>query len=201
MAMQACTPHRRIAPATHTPSVGQSWILAGPFAALRPLVVPRQVQLVNHSPARAHNRGLGAVAAASAARRPCSARQDGDNRCRCSGALQQVSTALAGLGIAWQLVGHRGAPPIDRWLLGLPPPPLAAACAACLPDATMPGCAQHGCALPAPSPARPVPEGFTVRSEGQASILQAGNETFFNPAQVVNRDMSLSGERGPAAAC
>lgn len=38
-----------------------------------------------------------------------------------------------------------------------------------------------------------MPEGFTVRSEGQASILQSGNDVFFNPAQVINRDMSLSG--------
>lgn len=48
---------------------------------------------------------------------------------------------------------------------------------------------------------RPAPEGFTVRTEGKASILQRANDVFFNPAQVVNRDMSLSGEgegeRGP----
>ena len=63
-------------------------------------------------------------------------------------------------------------------------------------------------AAPAPAPApltrpllclpllvaiRPVPEGFTVRTEGKVSILQSGNEVFFNPAQVINRDMSLSG--------
>jgi tRNA G26 N,N-dimethylase Trm1 len=38
-----------------------------------------------------------------------------------------------------------------------------------------------------------VPEGFSVRTEGKASILQSGNDVFFNPAQVINRDMSLSG--------
>ena len=47
----------------------------------------------------------------------------------------------------------------------------------------------------------PPPKGFTVRTEGKASILQRANDVFFNPAQVVNRDMSLSGEgegeRGP----
>lgn len=37
-----------------------------------------------------------------------------------------------------------------------------------------------------------VPEGFTVRKEGQVSILQSGNDVFFNPAQVINRDMSMS---------
>ncbi|KAL4430759.1 hypothetical protein ABPG75_006015 [Micractinium tetrahymenae] len=37
-----------------------------------------------------------------------------------------------------------------------------------------------------------VPEGFTVRTEGKVSILQSGNDVFFNPAQVINRDMSLS---------
>lgn len=37
-----------------------------------------------------------------------------------------------------------------------------------------------------------VPEGYTVRTEGKASILQSGNDVFFNPAQVINRDMSLS---------
>lgn len=38
-----------------------------------------------------------------------------------------------------------------------------------------------------------MPEGFTVRTEGKASILQSGNDVFFNPAQVINRDMSLTG--------
>ena len=32
-----------------------------------------------------------------------------------------------------------------------------------------------------------------MRTEGKASILQSGNDVFFNPAQVINRDMSLSG--------
>lgn len=32
-----------------------------------------------------------------------------------------------------------------------------------------------------------------MRTEGQVSILQSGNDVFFNPAQVINRDMSMSG--------
>ncbi|PRW58454.1 tRNA (guanine(26)-N(2))-dimethyltransferase 2 [Chlorella sorokiniana] len=40
--------------------------------------------------------------------------------------------------------------------------------------------------------AKTVPEGFTERTEGKATILQRANDVFFNPAQVVNRDMSLS---------
>lgn len=51
-----------------------------------------------------------------------------------------------------------------------------------------------------PTSSRPVPEGFTVRTEGKASILQRANDVFFNPAQVVNRDMSLSGESGQGVA-
>jgi hypothetical protein len=31
---------------------------------------------------------------------------------------------------------------------------------------------------------RPVPEGFKAQTEGQATILQQGNEVFYNPAQV-----------------
>mmetsp|Transcript_18216 Transcript_18216/g.47536 ORF Transcript_18216/g.47536 Transcript_18216/m.47536 type:complete len:515 (-) Transcript_18216:135-1679(-) len=42
---------------------------------------------------------------------------------------------------------------------------------------------------------RPVPEGFKVQEEGQAKILQKCNETFYNPAQVVNRDLSLANLR------
>jgi hypothetical protein len=60
--------------------------------------------------------------------------------------------------------------------------------AAAAPTAVAPGFAAPLCCRPA------VPEGFTVRSEGKASILQSGNDVFFNPAQVINRDMSLSGE-------
>lgn len=30
----------------------------------------------------------------------------------------------------------------------------------------------------------PVPEGYTLLKEGQATILQHGNEVFYNPAQV-----------------
>ncbi len=32
-----------------------------------------------------------------------------------------------------------------------------------------------------------------MRTEGKVSILQKDNDVFFNPAQVINRDMSLSG--------
>ena len=35
-----------------------------------------------------------------------------------------------------------------------------------------------------------------MRTEGKVSILQRANDVFFNPAQVINRDMSLSGEQG-----
>ena len=38
-----------------------------------------------------------------------------------------------------------------------------------------------------------------MRTEGKVSILQSGNEVFFNPAQVINRDMSLSGGVGGQA--
>lgn len=31
---------------------------------------------------------------------------------------------------------------------------------------------------------RPVPEGYTKLTEGKASILQKGNDVFYNPAQV-----------------
>lgn len=31
---------------------------------------------------------------------------------------------------------------------------------------------------------REVPEGFTARTEGKATILQHGNDVFYNPAQV-----------------
>ena len=36
------------------------------------------------------------------------------------------------------------------------------------------------------------PEGFTVLQEGKARILQRENDVFYNKAQVVNRDLSLS---------
>eukprot|EP00898_Chlorokybus_atmophyticus_P008128 jgi/Chlat1/8316/Chrsp78S07725 len=35
------------------------------------------------------------------------------------------------------------------------------------------------------------PPGFSVLKEGQASILQKGNDVFYNKAQVVNRDLSI----------
>mmetsp|Transcript_27832 Transcript_27832/g.49727 ORF Transcript_27832/g.49727 Transcript_27832/m.49727 type:complete len:523 (-) Transcript_27832:218-1786(-) len=40
-----------------------------------------------------------------------------------------------------------------------------------------------------------IPEGYTVQREGEAKILQKHNETFYNPAQVVNRDLSLANLR------
>jgi tRNA (guanine26-N2/guanine27-N2)-dimethyltransferase len=40
---------------------------------------------------------------------------------------------------------------------------------------------------------KPVPDGFTTLTEGQATILTKGaNEAFYNPAQVVNRDLSIA---------
>lgn len=39
---------------------------------------------------------------------------------------------------------------------------------------------------------RPVPEGFVPLTEGKATILQRKNEVFYNPAQVVNRDLSVT---------
>ena len=36
------------------------------------------------------------------------------------------------------------------------------------------------------------PEGFTVLQEGKARILQRANDVFYNKAQVVNRDLSIS---------
>lgn len=39
---------------------------------------------------------------------------------------------------------------------------------------------------------RVVPTGYSVLREGSASILQKGNDVFYNPAQVVNRDLSVS---------
>ena len=40
-----------------------------------------------------------------------------------------------------------------------------------------------------------------MRTEGRASILQSGNDVFYNPAQVINRDMSLSGAWRGGARC
>ncbi|KAG1676768.1 hypothetical protein FOA52_005057 [Chlamydomonas sp. UWO 241] len=37
-----------------------------------------------------------------------------------------------------------------------------------------------------------VPPGFTVRTEGMASILYKGNDVFYNEAQVTNRDLSMA---------
>lgn len=39
---------------------------------------------------------------------------------------------------------------------------------------------------------RPVPDGYKVLTEGKGSILQKGNDVFYNPAQVVNRDISIA---------
>eukprot|EP00887_Chlorella_sp_A99_P005640 scaffold1.g5640.t1 len=39
---------------------------------------------------------------------------------------------------------------------------------------------------------RPVPEGYTEVREGKAAILQRANDVFFNPVQVINRDMSIA---------
>ncbi len=37
-----------------------------------------------------------------------------------------------------------------------------------------------------------IPEGYSTQKEGLATILQKGNEAFYNPAQVVNRDLSIA---------
>ena len=39
---------------------------------------------------------------------------------------------------------------------------------------------------------RDIPDGFSAQKEGKAVILQKGNEVFYNPAQVVNRDLSIA---------
>ena len=39
---------------------------------------------------------------------------------------------------------------------------------------------------------REIPAGYAAQSEGMATILQKGNEVFYNPAQVVNRDLSIA---------
>ena len=39
---------------------------------------------------------------------------------------------------------------------------------------------------------RSVPAGFSHVTEGKATILQQGNNVFYNKAQVVNRDVSLA---------
>ncbi|KAL4859544.1 putative tRNA (guanine(26)-N(2))-dimethyltransferase 2 [Chlorella vulgaris] len=45
---------------------------------------------------------------------------------------------------------------------------------------------------------RVVPEGFSVRTEGKASILQSGNDVFFNPAQYFIAQRELEIESGAA---
>lgn len=35
-----------------------------------------------------------------------------------------------------------------------------------------------------------MPDGYTLLKEGQASILQRGNDVFYNPAQVPDRFMA-----------
>jgi tRNA (guanine26-N2/guanine27-N2)-dimethyltransferase len=48
-------------------------------------------------------------------------------------------------------------------------------------------------AAPLPAPAAPaVPAGFASVTEGRGTILQKGNEVFYNPVQVVNRDLSVA---------
>lgn len=37
-----------------------------------------------------------------------------------------------------------------------------------------------------------VPEGFSVITEGAASILRQATEAFYNPVQVINRDTSIA---------
>ena len=47
---------------------------------------------------------------------------------------------------------------------------------------------------------RQVPEGYTVLTEGQASILQSGNSVFYNPVQAspsVQATMSAFGSAAP----
>jgi tRNA G26 N,N-dimethylase Trm1 len=39
---------------------------------------------------------------------------------------------------------------------------------------------------------RSIPDGFSHVTEGQATILQQGNNVFYNKAQVVNRDVSMA---------
>eukprot|EP00897_Mesotaenium_endlicherianum_P008110 jgi/Mesen1/7327/ME000376S06488 len=41
----------------------------------------------------------------------------------------------------------------------------------------------------------PAPEGFSVLKEGEARILQHGNDVFYNKAQIVNRDLSIAALR------
>ena len=37
-----------------------------------------------------------------------------------------------------------------------------------------------------------MPEGFSVITEGAASILRQATESFYNPVQVINRDTSIA---------
>ncbi|KAL0019904.1 hypothetical protein WJX77_005074 [Trebouxia sp. C0004] len=39
---------------------------------------------------------------------------------------------------------------------------------------------------------RSVPDGYKVLTEGKGSILQKGNDVFYNPAQAINRDISIA---------
>ncbi|KAL6773730.1 hypothetical protein ACKKBG_A22240 [Auxenochlorella protothecoides x Auxenochlorella symbiontica] len=52
--------------------------------------------------------------------------------------------------------------------------------------------AEAATATPPELPTKPIPEGFTARTEGKATILQHGNDVFYNPAQVINRDLSIA---------
>ncbi len=46
--------------------------------------------------------------------------------------------------------------------------------------------------IPRSAHGRPIPPGYASKTEGMATILQKGNEVFYNPAQVVNRDLSIA---------
>ena len=48
---------------------------------------------------------------------------------------------------------------------------------------------------------RQVPEGYTVLTEGQASILQSGNSVFYNPVQASPSIQASMPAFGPAAPC
>ena len=50
----------------------------------------------------------------------------------------------------------------------------------------------HETVRDAPNHIDRVPAGFKTKTEGKATILQQANETFYNPAQVVNRDLSIA---------
>lgn len=57
---------------------------------------------------------------------------------------------------------------------------------------TMQSMVQQETEEPRENGAHDIPPGFVTRAEGRATILQQANETFYNPAQVVNRDLSIA---------